>query len=386
MKEGFDLNVQGYLGSRQLSIPLLALMLLCGAAVAQSGPSGSFGFVANAYQMDSAGKNGGALVGIMNFDGAGNVSGNAILKSRSPNGGDGPIPSTFTGTYTNNPDGTTSTTLAFDIGFGAMFAMAPTDGGQGLQFLSTDTPGAIDSLFRGQAPSLSGPLPISFFLQGATGSVPLSLTGVPSASSGLTVYTSTPATGSGPAKCPDGSTGTWAASVPAVTIAAPSAGDVSGNFLAAVTGTVCGHSTGTILSGLVAGTVSSAGAASLVLHFPGSMISGFARAVQAGGSLNGAYGFQVDSWPYPGGTIGVMNFDGAGNVTIPLTTVGVGNAAKATFTGTYSIKPDGSGTISSPGPSFFFVMTDGGSQLLLLRTDDNVDAKFNVSFGTARLQ
>lgn len=81
-----------------------------------------------------------------------------------------------------------------------------------------------------------------------------------------------------------------------------------------------------------------------------------------------------------------MNFDGAGNVTIPLTTAGVGNAAKGTFTGTYSVNPDGSGTISSPGPSFFFVMTDGGSQLLLLRTDDNVDAKFNVSFGTARLQ
>src|ERR1022692_1241083 len=185
VQEGFDLKVHGYLGSRQLSIRLLALMLLCGAAAAQSGPSGSFGFVANANQGDSAGQNGGALVGIMNFDGAGNVSGNAIVKSRSPNGGDGPVPTTFTGTYTNNPDGTISTTLAFDIGFGATFAMAPNDGGQGYQFLSTDTPGANDLLFQGQGPALSGPLPIALFLQGATGNVPLTLTGAPIAGSSL---------------------------------------------------------------------------------------------------------------------------------------------------------------------------------------------------------
>src|SRR5579862_6770844 len=105
-------------------------MLMCGVAAAQTGPTGSFGFVANAFQMDSAGQNGGALVGIMNFDGAGNVSGNAIVKSRSPNGGNGAIPTAFSGTYTNNPDGTTSATVAFDIGFGATLAMAPTDGGQ----------------------------------------------------------------------------------------------------------------------------------------------------------------------------------------------------------------------------------------------------------------
>lgn len=362
------------------------MTLLCGAAAAQSGPNGSFGFVANAYQMDSAGQNGGALVGIMNFDGAGNVSGNAVVKTRSANVNGATVPSAFTGTYTTNPDGTTTATLAFDIGFGATFAMVPTEGGQGYQFLSTDSPGASDLLFQGQSPALSGPLPIALFLQGAVGNVPLTLTGVRSATSGLTVYTSTPTTGNGPAKCPDGSTGTWTASVPAVTIVSDSQGTISGNFMAAVTGIVCGQPQGTTLSGLVAGTIGSAGAANLLLHFPGYVISGVARALQAGGSLNGAYGFQVNSWPYPGGTNGVMNFDGAGNVTMPLTTVGVGNAAKGNFTGTYAINPDGSGTISSPGPSFAFVMTDGGSQLLLLRTDGNVDARFNDSFGTARMQ
>lgn len=253
--------------------------------------------------------------------------------------------------------------------------------------LSTDSTGGRDVLFQGQGPSLSGPLPIAVFLRGAAGNIPITLTGTPDINTGITVYTAAAATGGGPAKCPDGSTGTWTASVPALTIVANnSGGGVSGNFLATVVGTICGHQDGANLSGLAAGSVGSAGAANVLLHFPGWMISGIARFAQAGGSLNGAYGFKVTSSPYPGGTIGVMNFDGAGNVSMPLTTVGVGAAAKGTFTGTYTINPDGSGTIQTPGPSFAFVMTDGGSELLLLRTDDNVDAKFNVSFGTARLQ
>lgn len=111
-------------------VPVLTLTLMCSSAYAQSAPpSGTFGFVAAANQMDSAGQNGGALAGILNFDGAGNVSGNAVLKSRSPNGGAAPVTTAITGTYTSNPDGTISTTLSFDIGFSATFAMVPTDGG-----------------------------------------------------------------------------------------------------------------------------------------------------------------------------------------------------------------------------------------------------------------
>ena len=123
------------------------------------------------------------------------------------------------------------------------------------------------------------------------------------------------------------------------------------------------------------------------------MINGIARSAARGGSLNGSYGFQLNYSPFPGGTIGVMKFDGAGNVAVSLTSVGGGNSspAAATFAGTYSINSDGSGTINlraasgqSAGPAFAFVITDGGSQLLLLRTDSNPG--FNVSFGIARLQ
>jgi hypothetical protein len=67
--------------------------------------------------------------------------------------------------------------------------------------------------------------------------------------------------------------------------------------------------------------------------------------------------------------------------------LGVGNG---TSNGTYAVNPDGTGTIAltqangQPGPTFAFVITDGGSQLLLLRTTINTSS--SVAFGTARLQ
>lgn len=390
------MNDQPRKRSRVISVLVLTLTLVSGyayfapgsrlraVAAQNASPSGSFGFVANAYQMDSGGQNGLALVGIMNFDGAGNVSGPVIAKPRSTFGTT--VPASFTGTYTSSPDGASSVTLAFDLGFPLTFAVVPTEGGQGFQLLSTDTPGATGPAFRGQGLSFSGPLPIGLLFQGATGNIPLSLTGVRGAGAGgaplpgpgITVYTAAAATGSGTARCPDGSMGTWTASVPALTIVT---NDQSGNFLATVAGTLCGRPNTMNLSGLAIFN-----GPTLALHVPGTVVSGIARAAQAGGSLNGAYGFQVNSWPFPAGAIGVMNFDGAGNVAISTTTHGDDPTARANFTGTYSVNPDGSGTITSPGPSFAFVITDGGSQLLLLRTDNNNDAKFSTSFGTARLQ
>ena len=49
---------------RLLSGGVITFTLLLRAAIGQStSPSGTYGFVAYAYQMDSAGQNGGALVG-----------------------------------------------------------------------------------------------------------------------------------------------------------------------------------------------------------------------------------------------------------------------------------------------------------------------------------
>jgi tetrahydromethanopterin S-methyltransferase subunit D len=92
----------------------------------------------------------------------------------------------------------------------------------------------------------------------------------------------------------------------------------------------------------------------------------------------------------------VASFDGAGNVALSLTFVGLSGASgqpalfTGTQTGTYSINSDGSGTINlvpasgnGNGQSFVFVIIDGGSGALLLQTSRLGDG---VQFGTARLQ
>jgi hypothetical protein len=377
-----------------LCVLALSLALACSVAAQATAPSGPYGFVVNASQIDSAGANGGALIGIMNFDGAGNVSGNAILKPRNPDPQQAQaVPTALTGTYSTNPDGTGAVTLSLDIGFGITFAMVTTEGGQGIQLMQTDCdPCGADFTVQGQAGatgSLSGAMPIALFYPGATGTIPVTLSAGISASTGTPVYTAAAASGNGAAQCPDGSTGTWTASVPALTVVLNGSGG-KGNFLASVVGTLCGQTDFETLSGLVTGSTGAV-AVNLVLHGTGFVVNGTARSAK-GGSLNGSYGFQFSYSPFPAGSVGVAKFDGAGNVTVSVTAVGAGftSAQSFTQTGTYSVNPDGTGTINlknasgQAGPSFAFVITDGGSQLLLLRTDNNTG--FDVSYGTGRLQ
>jgi len=64
----------------------LSLALICGPQPlpAQSTALiGSFGFVAGLEQLDSNGSHGVAVLGLINFDGAGNVSGTATIKPRN---------------------------------------------------------------------------------------------------------------------------------------------------------------------------------------------------------------------------------------------------------------------------------------------------------------
>jgi hypothetical protein len=187
--------------------------------------------------------------------------------------------------------------------------------------------------------------------------------------------------------------------VPSVTLAvnpdipsvASTGGTLAGNFFGAAIGSICGQPDFETISGLVTGTVSPGGGTTLVLHaITGAVASGVARIVN-GGSLNGSYGYQLSFTPFPAATLGTMNFDGAGNVTGSLTSTSQGGAINfGAFTGTYSINSDNTGTINlvqpsgQPGATFAFVLTDGGSQLLLLRTDTT--PQFDVAYGTARLQ
>ena len=378
--------------------PGVAAVLICSfgySLAAQSlSPSGSYGFVAGVSQIDSAGNNGGAILGVANFDGAGNVSGNAIIQPRgtTPQNSQS-IPSTFTGSYSSNPDGTGSLTINLDIGFSITLAMVTTDGGQGFQLAGTagcSLCGA-DVPLRMQGTSLTGALPIGLLLQGAMGTIPLSLSNVTKDFGGPTpiVYMATPAAGSGTAQCPDGSTGNWTGAVPALTVVVNGG---LGNFLAAADGVICGQPDFETVSGLVYPAPGPGGANNLILHvISGGVGNGVAR-VARGGSLNGSYGFQFNYSPFPAGSVGVMNFDGAGNVTVSVMNVGGTLTSPNTvpFTGRYSVNTDGSGTINLTAASgqsagaISFVITDGGSQLLLLRT--NVNPGFNVAYGTARAQ
>ena len=369
------------------------LALASGALAAQSmAPSGSFGFLITDFFVDTRDGNGAAILGLMNFDGAGNVTGTYTLQGRGP---DPASTGTFTGTYSSSPDGTGSVALSLDFGMNLTLAMVITDSGQGLQLVITKCAPASCNIgggvvqFRGTAQSLNGSLPMSSFAGGASGDIPLTLTSASSQSAGSTVYTAAPAAGQGAVQCQDGSSGTWNASVPLLTVAVAPSGAAA--YLLTLSLQSCGHPDAILLSGTADAAISASGA-SLTLHLPGDVLSGPARAVQPGTSLNGSYGYQSRFSPYPRGEIGTMIFDGAGNVTISSTSVADGSShgsgqpviAGAT-TGTYAVNPDGTGTMTVQGfGQIAFVITDGGSGILFLRlktTNEN-----DLQFGTARLQ
>jgi hypothetical protein len=120
-------------------------------------------------------------------------------------------------------------------------------------------------------------------------------------------------------------------------------------------------------------------------------------------TLMGSYGFSI-AVPYAGndngtGVIqGVFTLDGAGNATgSGGISVGVDPDPNATVPqvqptrgnqGTYTVNPDGTGTVTLQSPngkttSLSFVVTDGGSQLLLVVTGGLGNA---VGSGIARKQ
>src|SRR5215469_12509322 len=119
---------------------LLILALLLHTASAQSITlNGSYGFLINAIVNQGSLDGGSAVLGVMNFDGAGNVAGTYTLQigdsSTQPVGLN--LAGALTGTYTTNPDRTATLNISLDIGFSFTFAVVLTDGGQGLQLVAT---------------------------------------------------------------------------------------------------------------------------------------------------------------------------------------------------------------------------------------------------------
>ena len=129
--------------SRLAPVTILTLTLFCGAAAAQSTSlSGSFGFLLNYYPVDpSVGTL--AIMGVMNLDGAGNLTG--TYTGRSNGGHPQSAPGTFTGTYSSPPNGVGSKpgsiAITLDLGLTLTLDTVVTDGGQGLQLVMTNCSG-----------------------------------------------------------------------------------------------------------------------------------------------------------------------------------------------------------------------------------------------------
>lgn len=155
----------------------LLLLLAVGALSAQTiSPSGSFGFLLGTSFADSTNQGGAAILGLMNFDGSGNVKGPFTLEY----GSGGPLPvetitGTFKGTYSSNPDGTGSIAMSLSNGVSLTLAMVSASSGHGLQLVATSCAGgAIDlsvSVFSGVAVRAKGfTLKSLAALQGSYGS------------------------------------------------------------------------------------------------------------------------------------------------------------------------------------------------------------------------
>jgi hypothetical protein len=263
----------------RLAFVLILALAVAGPVAGQTLPVGPFGFVANATFNDPASGHGGALLGLANFDGAGNVNGPYTLELGfgSALGGARHIHGTFTGTYSSNPDGTGSMSITLDIGVNLAIAMVINNHGRGLELALTGCTGAICDF--------------------------------PGVSSGV-------------------------------------------------------------------------GAAVFTSH-PHPVDTQF---------LTGSYGVQITkSAPTVLTELAVWTFDGAGNVSLSETLVSPGFVvASGTLTGTYTVNPDGTGTVTVPpqpgsllGQTYAFVITNSHSGLLVLQTNRLGDG---VLYGVGQLQ
>lgn len=125
---------------------------------------------------------------------------------------------------------------------------------------------------------------------------------------------------------------------------------------------------------------------------PAQVFSGTGRTLSAQVTpAAGPYGYLITGWPdahnKPFTLLGIINFDGAGNLSGSYTMVnGRPTAFPGTFSGKYSVNPDGTGTMTvTLAPeltvTFAIVVTEGGSGILMSASGGD-----QVLSGTARMQ
>src|SRR5215469_16191615 len=145
----------------RLALILARLALILGFALATAGtvaaqvapPVGPYGFVLNATFTDASTQGGAAMLGLMTFDGAGNVSGPYQLELGS-GGANAPqsISGKFSGTYSMNPVvppnpvGSGTISLALDIGVNLALDMLIDNRGRTIQLALTGCTGPICDL------------------------------------------------------------------------------------------------------------------------------------------------------------------------------------------------------------------------------------------------
>jgi hypothetical protein len=120
-------------------------------------PNGPYGILLNQWK-DPSSNNTSALLSVLNFDGAGNVTGSyTIVSTKNPT-----ATGVLTGTYSGNTDGSNTVNLTLDVGPTAILATAVTDAGTGLQLLMTGgtlpKPGQVVS-GTGRIQSAQGTMP-----------------------------------------------------------------------------------------------------------------------------------------------------------------------------------------------------------------------------------
>src|SRR5262249_20464478 len=142
----------------------------------------------------------------------------------------------------------------------------------------------------------------------ATGTIPLTL--IRTYNDEFAVYSlAAPATGAGSVTCPDGTSGTWSATIPSATVVMRKG---SGNFMMPVLISGCGARDSFNYPGLA--NLGFTGGFSRGLHLTGFYVTGTGRAT-TGSAPKGAYGVQIIGEPFPNAFLAVLNFDGSGGIT-----------------------------------------------------------------------